>query len=212
MLFPTVRTAEDCRAFLAARDVSSRVVQFIMPGASRNAQVFAVLFPKDNFDVSKQFWQHTGLGISSRRAEHCLNLLASHTTPELSGKAANKHYGTKPPRGRGVPIAPSISANISEEESFEHDQALFLEERYGRNLSAQAAEEAGHALRRRIAGILVRDESGEVEVGVSVRGASVREDDVYLYPAGMAAIWSSHQLALGALGSRKSICFGYVLE
>jgi hypothetical protein len=198
MLFPTARIAEHCRAFLAARDVTARVVQFTMPGPAPHETLYAVLFPECGAVVAKQFWQHTGLGVSSRRADHCLALLATHATPQAATK--NRHYAAKPARAAPVPRA---------DDAFERDQALFLEERYGRNLSAQAATEAKRALRLRIAGVLVQDERGEIEVGVSVRGASVQEHDVYLYPTGMAAIWSAHQLVLGALGERKSVCFGY---
>ncbi|KAI0035782.1 PLP-dependent transferase [Vararia minispora EC-137] len=206
MLFPTARSAEHCRVFVAARSVPARVTHFAMPGPAPTTIVYAVLFPTSEFGVPKQFWQHTGLGISSRRAEHCLALLAAHSAPKAATK--NKHYTVKPPRG--VPSALLVPAGSDgEEDTFERDQALFLEERYGRNLSAQAAEEAKRAMKLRIAGVLVRDERGEVEVGVSVRGASVQESDVYLYPTGMSAIWSAHQLALGAIGERKSICFGF---
>ncbi|KAG8984508.1 hypothetical protein FRB90_005266 [Tulasnella sp. 427] len=44
---------------------------------------------------------------------------------------------------------------------------------------------------------------------------SISEDDVYLHPTGMSAIWHSHQLALGTAEKRtgksagKSICFGF---
>ena len=34
-------------------------------------RVTALLYPKANFKIAKQFWQHTGEGISSRRAEYC---------------------------------------------------------------------------------------------------------------------------------------------
>ena len=59
--------------------------------------------------------------------------------------------------------------------------------------------------------MLVRDESavnGEVEVAQSVRGVAVTEDDVFLFPTGMTAIWTAHQLAMDARGAKKSVCFG----
>jgi cystathionine gamma-synthase len=91
---------------------------------------------------------------------------------------------------------------------------VYLEQRYGRNLDIAAAELAKGALRRRIAGVLVRDESaacGEVEVAQSVRGVAVTEHDVFLFPTGMSAIWSAHQLALDVRGAKKkSVCFGCV--
>ena len=77
MLFPTARIAEHARAFLATRTpaVEARVVQLALPAPPPAPGVFAVLFPADAYPTAKQFWQHTGLGISSRRAEHCLALL-----------------------------------------------------------------------------------------------------------------------------------------
>ncbi len=197
LLFPSRKTAEACRTFLAARDVSARVVQHRI---SENLSVFLVLFPEGKFSTAKQFWQHTGLGISSRLATHILATFASSASPPPSPTRikpmAHRHYSAKPLRGA---------------EPQEADQALYLEQRYGRNLDVAAAEQAKRALRRRIAGVLVRDESaanGEVEVEQSMRGVAVTEDDVFLFPTGMSAIWIAHQLALDARGARKSVCFG----
>ncbi|KAG8704170.1 hypothetical protein FRC09_003718 [Ceratobasidium sp. 395] len=67
------------------------------------------------------------------------------------------------------------------------------------------------ALRRRIAGVLVDDSppAETPELGASKRGVDVTEDDVFLFPTGMSAIWTSHQLALAARPQHKSICFGF---
>ena len=107
--------------------------------------------------------------------------------------------------------ASSSSSGDAQPQPLEEDQCVYLEQRYGRNLDVAAAKQAKRALRRRIAGVLVRDESvvdGEVEVSQSVRGVAVTEDDVYLFPSGMSAIWSAHQLTLDARGEKKSVCFG----
>lgn len=38
---------------------------------------------------------------------------------------------------------------------------------------------------------------------------SVDIEDVFLYPTGMAAIWSAHQFLMHAFGdSKKNVCFG----
>lgn len=103
-------------------------------------------------------------------------------------------------------------------ETFDADHTTYLEERYGRNLPVEAAAFAKRAMRRRIAGVLIHDtpnhwsQAGEqsTEVGPSTRGVKeVSEDDVFLYPTGMSAIFSAHQLALGTMPSAKSICFGF---
>lgn len=202
LLFPSRKTAEACRTFLAARDVSARVVQHCI---SESLCVFLVLFPEGKFSISKQFWQHTGLGVSSRLATHILATLASSTsplpTPTRTKPMAHRHYSAKPSR-----VPPSDDA-----EPLEVDQAVYVEQRYGRNLDVAAATQAKRALRRRIAGVLVRDESaanGEVEVAQSIRGVAVTEDDVFLFPTGMSAIWTAHQLALDTRGAKKSVCFG----
>jgi cystathionine gamma-synthase len=204
LLFPSRKAAEACRAFLTARDVSARVVQHCISDA---LCVFIVLFPEDKSSIARQFWQHTGLGVSSRFATRVLAALASAKsaaspppTPTRLKPMAHRHYSPKMSR------KPSIDA-----EPLEEDQFVYLEQRYGRNLDVAAADQAKRALRRRIAGVLVRDEGagdGEVELSQSVRGVAVTEDDVWLYPSGMSAIWSAHQLALDARGEKKSVCFG----
>lgn len=114
------------------------------------------------------------------------------------------------------PSAPQHSPAASSE-NLSSDQATYVEERYGRNLPLESAAAAKRALRRRIAGVLVRDTptewsiagGQEAEVGPSTRGVeSVTEDDVFLYATGMSAIWSAHQLALAVRPVAKSICFG----
>lgn len=233
MLFPSFAVAEACRTYLARRSVSAHIVPqtpFSSP-TSIATQTFAVFFHRDSFPVAKLFWQHTGLGISSRFVEHYLRILPSSPawnksieTGGLQAVTGNKHYGSKPTRTQ-VPLliaSPSLTnaheslTQSAYEEDFGRDQAVFFEERYGRNLNLFSAAHAKIALRRRIAGMLVAGaESGvddEVEIanGQDVRGAPVTDDDVYLYPTGMSAIWSSHQLALQTLGERKSVCFGLV--
>jgi cystathionine gamma-synthase len=75
-------------------------------------------------------------------------------------------------------------------------------------------------LKRRIAGVLVHDPfdsllgstgAGDTEmIRPSKRGVqSLTEDDVFLHPAGMAAIWTAHQLVLKIMpAAAKSVCFG----
>ncbi|KAF7293611.1 hypothetical protein MIND_01140300 [Mycena indigotica] len=130
----------------------------------------------------------------------------------------HKHYSARkgsPPSASPVEtIAPALD-NLS------LDHSVYLEERYGRNLPFSLAASAKRALRRRIAGVLLRDnysdgsdEPGAGDdnaiLGPSSRGVSnFSENDVFLYPTGMAAIWSSHQLILGALPAQKSVCLGF---
>ncbi|KAJ1024907.1 hypothetical protein NDA18_004193 [Ustilago nuda] len=120
--------------------------------------------------------------------------------------------------------------NITEPAS--SDLVTYVEERYGRNLPLTSAPSAKLALRRRIAGTLLSDRSEmsatktpSDQVGETGRtGTGVTEDDVYLFPSGMSAIFHAHQLAMRAAprliradtsgnGKQrevgKSICFGF---
>ncbi|KAJ1023218.1 hypothetical protein NDA16_003371 [Ustilago loliicola] len=112
------------------------------------------------------------------------------------------------------------------------DLVTYVEERYGRNLPLTSAPSAKLALRRRIAGTLLSDRSEKSatetpgdQVGETGRtGTGVTEDDVYLFPSGMSAIFHAHQLAMCAApklvradtpsnGKQrevgKSVCFGF---
>ncbi|KAL1704808.1 pyridoxal phosphate-dependent transferase [Schizophyllum commune] len=237
MLFATRKVADDCRAFMKAQSptpVAPRIVQYkISPDeevhrqlprgtvAAQEVDLYLVLFPKDYFPYAKQFWQHSGMGVSSRLAEHCLTILSPEdvqvppTSPtngtRPSFKAVNKHYAVKKQR----------QPSIDEVDDISIDTSYYLEERYGRNLPLAAATAAKRALRRRISGVLVHDtpddrrpepSAGQQDaaVGPSSRGvADLSEDDVFLYPTGMAAIWAAHQTALAALPPAKSVCFGF---
>lgn len=95
------------------------------------------------------------------------------------------------------------------------DQMSYLEERYGRNLDISFAGRAKIALRRRIAGTI--GDNVDINEALLKQGddtirshKSLDENDVWLCPTGMSAIWTAHQLLLTALGPRKSVCFGYV--
>lgn len=108
------------------------------------------------------------------------------------------------------------------------DSAQFIEERFGRNLNPTLARKAKQAIKRRIAGCLTEDieledalaksesHDQKIQQGNAVpgdRSRNISEDDVYLYPTGMSAIFNAHQLVLkvmqGAAGPLKSICFGF---
>jgi cystathionine gamma-synthase len=247
-LFPAAYIANACRQFMINRspDPSSpvpvRLVQyFICPGEGASqtpsggtpdesnldcVELHVVLFQEDAFSLGKQFWQHTGLGVSSRLASAALDLLvrnderpvrgiapaAPSPAPKSQSFQRNKHYGTKARLGQTSPPPPQYTQPLAENVGSEHD--TYIEERYGRNLPKANAALAKTALRRRIAGVLVNDSpsaplSEETpELGTSKRGVDVTEDDVFLFPTGMAAIWSSHQLALAVRPQHKSVCFG----
>ncbi|TFK26083.1 PLP-dependent transferase [Coprinopsis marcescibilis] len=109
------------------------------PGSigSTCAELHIVLFPGDAFPVAKEFWQHSGLGISSRFAEKCLSLLPDEVgaraaraaaaaagerpvTPinqrngvKFAGRRYNKHYAAVKGRSGGGtrPSSPPLSGS-----------------------------------------------------------------------------------------------------
>ncbi|BEI82063.1 hypothetical protein CcaverHIS002_0212230 [Cutaneotrichosporon cavernicola] len=238
MLFPSPKVAAEARDFLASRTppVSSRAAEFVVcPGAnalpSAKEAVTAIdclelqimLFAKGDWPAAKQFWQHTGDGISSRMAERALAFLGEapagaqnpSTPPTPSGPARggysrNRHYARMT---KGVNTPAPASQGVSGPDAEVADLGTYVEERYGRNLPLFNAPLAKQALKRRIAGGLLPsdEEFGQADAEVA-RG--VTPDDVYLFPGGMSAIWHAHRVAMLARQASgkpegKSVCFGF---
>ena len=240
-LFPSSRAANRCLDFFHAKapelgpervrqldlipsvqDGDFRHVQQIAPGLS------CVLYPATNFHIAKQVWQHTGDGISSRRAEFCLKALEGGLIVEkrVGGTVPRSPRTFKGPRRyqktgslTGVdvnaPGSPETGTQSSTTEQSKHNEGQeyiqFIEERFGRNLHLKLATNAKIAIRRRIAGSLVANVGLEEAVETCSQGLrGLSEDDVYLFPCGMNAIFNTHRTLLAARGSLQSICFGYV--
>jgi len=258
MLFPTQTVAEHCRSFMQIRSAYARLVNLFICPEEENSRIIdlntqgtadhasmapvnlhIVLFPAEAFPVAKEFWQHTGMGISSRLAEHCLYMLPrelvqaqkqtqTQVQPQLSSPTASRfpfkvhhrHYSAK----GHVRLLSDSSSRKAHEDELNLDHSTYLEERYGRNLPLSFAPSAKRALRRRISGVLIRDDPSDSQgepsageknlvVGLSSRGVTdVSEDDVFLFSTGMSAIWNAHQLALAVRPPAKSVCFGFVLH
>src|SRR5258706_956820 len=202
MLFPLESWAAACREFMLRRDPSIgsvRLVHFkICPETSSSptcnhpstfsetkasekaleqecGDLHVVLFPSNSFHIAKQFWQHTGLGISSRYAAHCIELLANEgrktiptqaiapkipsptvdTFSVISGKSPRtRHY-----RANSGKAPTFVSKGTPGEDQGNGETAeTYLEERYARNLPISAVAEAKRALRTRIASVLVRND------------------------------------------------------
>lgn len=251
MLFPTSANASQCRDFIRgmeARRVPAsppppvRIVRFSLMAqkAQDNAppecvcthsdsciRLFIVLFPAEAYGIAKQFWQHTGVGISSRMAEECIRILehneslltpcgdlgaktlggrrGSHTIGSASGVPARGGGFGRSRYSRGVDQlwaneAASSSQSARAEatsmadEELTTEHSVFVEERFGRNLPFELAKDARIALRRRIAGTLVGDMADEpADQAVSARQVKgITEEDVYLFPCGMASIFHAH--------------------
>lgn len=196
--------------------------------------ISAVIFPEDLFSVAKQYWQHSGDGVSSRRAEFCHGLFREGilidektlkpTIDNVNGvqkscKGPRRYQKGSIDKGKIGPecdakavAGQQHSSDIDIPEARESSQ--FLEERFGRNLDVSFVENAKLAIRRRIAGSLMEETdltaTPSLNVTSNTRGVvGLSDDDVYLYPCGMNAIFIAHQMLLEARGPLKSISFGF---
>ena len=252
MLFPTQKASVHCQSFLQARSVRARLVHLLICPDDKNdrlvdlntrncanyastspTNLHIVLFPGDAWSVAKEFWQHSGMGISSRLAEHCLSMLPEESTktqiqiqsqspspPSNPFKVHNRHYSSK----GHVRLPSDSTSKVAHDDELSVDHSTYLEERYARNLPLSFAPAAKRALRRRIAGVLIRDDQSDdheqpsagdkkLVVGHSSRGvADVSEHDVFLFSTGMSAIWNAHHLALAVRPLAKSVLFGSVVH
>ncbi|KAJ6788886.1 hypothetical protein PWT90_00096 [Aphanocladium album] len=235
MLFSTSEAAKRCLDFMRERAPQALSIQFHSLAFNLNlsehtspvlrglgSTVAAALFPADAFGLAKQYWQHTGDGISSRRAEFCHDLLKAGILVPCNSINTVRETGLKASRGpkryqRPESVDETASTNaktISAASNDSKESSRFLEERFGRNLDLTLAEKAKSAIRRRIAGSLV----GEIDLTAetvsdlptsSVRISNLSESDIYLFPAGMNAIFNAHRALMAARGQLQSVNFGF---
>ncbi|KAI2627493.1 PLP-dependent transferase [Hypoxylon sp. NC1633] len=248
MLFPTRKTANRCVEFILDKAPQSALIDLGVlhlvldpaknpPEALQSAtpSISVVLCSPDAFPFAKQYWQHSGDGVSSRRAEFCHSLF-KETILILEKTNSPRPLQQKLRRGpRRYQRTASIEDKAGGSNSAHHthhypvtlnDPAIddttdtiefsrFLEERYGRNLDLSLVPNAKSAIRRRIAGVLTTDIDLESTTALptmdsNARGISnFKEDDIYLVPCGMNAIFTTHQTLLKAREPRKSINFGF---
>lgn len=230
-----------CPSIASLSDLPPPPESFARPSAGVDIiELQILLFDTQHFPTAKAFWQHTGDGICSRMAERALAFLGETPAGSQGGipcspsdrqakhfpYSKNKHYSRRTssiPPSPTVPVAPATKlperpGEPVSDELLTSDLTTYLEERYGRNLPLFNAPLAKQALRRRIAGgLLPSDERfGTVEDVARAAGSgkkAVSEDDVYLYPGGMSAIWHAHDLCRVARRAKgetegKSICYG----
>lgn len=220
MLFPSHAGASRCVDFFRRQSPQTSHVRVL--DLASNAEettgskfasphVSAVLFASDKFSIAKTFWQHSGEGVSSRRAEYCHELLKEGLLVEKNIADTAQRLCKGPKRYR---------KNSSRDVSMQalplegKDSTTFIEERFGRNLEIKFAEQAKAAVKRRIAGSLTADMALEDALAMKSDGVGGRhlaefsEDDVYLYPCGMNAIFNTHRLLMAARGQYKSVMYG----
>lgn len=240
MLFPSARSARRCVEFITSQGSHGqvRLIHLVLDKSRADSEVLkkvspsisAVLFPKEVFPIAKQYWQHSGDGVSSRRAAFCHGLFQDAllvVEKALQPTADSFHKQSKGPRRyqkgsvdlksfhssdlEGAETTSSSDISLNGSENLESSQ--FLEERFGRNLDISFVNNAKSAIRRRISGSLL----GEVDLTITpssdnasnMRGVTVSEDDVYLYPCGMNSIFETHRMMMEARGPLKSISFGF---
>lgn len=229
MLFPSPRVAARCRQFIKQASTTVpppavRIVELVSRtgilrgsgGGGGDAErliwsdLCVVLFPAKEFGIAKQFWQHSGDGVSSRRAEFCQREFDEGL---LVGKNAISEaaHVSKGPKRYSTGGKTQIRAQPKDEEGLD----VFVDERFGRNLDVAFVDSAKLAIKRRIAGTLksnvelkdalrLSNEGGRLEDGFS-------ESDVYLHPTGMSAVFNTHRLLMATLGQKKSVCYGWVV-
>lgn len=233
MLFPTQQIACRCLSFIKKRCSPSRVatvtvVNLVLDISNPSAKaleplsptISAVVLPEDVFSLAKQYWQHSGDGVSSRRAEFCHGLFKDGLLRLDAGlNGASTHSVQKPCRGpKRYTRASSLDAGIPKTSGPRveevQESTRFLEERFGRNLDISFVALAKSAIKRRIAGALRSNHelgsSPLPKMELNTRGVmNLKEDDIYLFPCGMNAIFNAHRALLGSRGSMKSINFGF---
>ncbi|WRT65630.1 uncharacterized protein IL334_002575 [Kwoniella shivajii] len=171
-------------------------------------------------------------------------LVMMERPPSKAPSTRNRHYSKRTnsysvpstpitantPNTPSIPNTPTLGSAEDDapvepvkEEALTSDLTTYLEERYGRNLPLFNAPLAKQALKRRIAGGLLPSDEGYGTVTDVARGAgsgsgsgkkSVKEDDVYLHPCGMSAIWHAFDIARVARRRKgekegKSVCYGF---
>ncbi|KAK0713858.1 cystathionine gamma-synthase-like protein [Lasiosphaeria miniovina] len=243
MLFPTRQIAKRCVAFVKSRgppgvarnpEIIHLVLDVANPASAAleplGPSIAAVMCSQEAFPFAKQYWQHSGDGVSSRRAEFCHGLfkdglLCFDDGPKSPSAAAQKpcrgpkryrrmssiDAGKTPISSDASPTSPAKEPGVIREAQ---ESSRFLEERFGRNLDIAFVEPAKSAIRRRIAGAVTSDHelstSPIPEMNANSRGiVNLKEDDVYLFPCGMNAIFNAHRALLDIRGSMKSIDFGF---
>ncbi|KAI4233253.1 MAG: hypothetical protein LQ349_004522 [Xanthoria aureola] len=248
ILLPSHAVAVRCASFLQQHlaaldpDAKTRTIDLLprtdpengnARGARRVSPMVSVaIYPKRHSALAKSFWQHTGEGVSSRRAELCHRAFNDgflaprtsdnqtdgshgHSTSQKSMKGPLRYQKARLADGPEEHVRTRADSLEEERRSNTDDSVLFVEERYGRNLDLSRASQAKVAIRRRIAGALTADvdlndmtDTGRTEIGIrQVSGFS--EEDVYLYPSGMSSIFNTHRIMMASRGALKSICFGF---
>ena len=254
MLFPSSIAALRCRNFLlqrpsavpiaGAQEQDGKVetaltLDLLLPEPvttgdhSKNGVVVAsaVLFVEADRPLAAKFWQHTGEGISSRRAEFLLPFfMQGHLRVRQTAcveiqsrvpfaKGPKRYRKISPVEDQqqineGCPQKSQLTIGVLQNDTL--DDPHFIEERFGRNLSTILATNAKKAIRRRIAGAVIGgiDDVDTLKTSTpfssTLQSEASAETDVFLFPTGMSSIFNTHRTVLNTLGYLKSVMFGWV--
>ncbi|KAH8106736.1 pyridoxal phosphate-dependent transferase [Cristinia sonorae] len=190
-LFPTAYAAHEEVAYLKryapthAADFDVKVAIVPLDDASRtlagreSLEVYAVTFPLSLKKLGKSFWQHVGVGITSRYAEICL---ANINHPDARFDSLT-HFP--------YPIKPVVVL---------HPEVVLVTQTLQARIASLAfsgkSPEAGHE-----PNLLARTNGHDKNKPV--------DSDVFLYPSGMSSIWHAHQLIMALKPGLKFVSFGF---
>ncbi|KAF0319402.1 cystathionine gamma-synthase [Colletotrichum asianum] len=237
MLFPNEYAAQLCVGFLHAHApapalVGIETVALVVDDSNPDAvywkplspSISAVICHPDTFKYAKQFWQHGGLGVSSRRAEFCHCLLQQALlVPEHRAQSTKQMNSHGPPLYHPPELKKEILSS-SESRTTEALRSIMRQEPtpcakkgFGQEVEIllSGSRKAKKVLQQRIASMLrphlnAHAESGTpIEIGPRSSSTYDLTDDVYIFPTGMSAIFHTHQFLLGIRGNMKSISFGF---
>lgn len=216
-IFPTYNIAKRCRSFVKEKAATMnpplhpavRILQLSTPAPANaeeesykiEANIAIVFFPSNLFPLVKQYWQHTGEGISSRLGEYFLSEMKDKLAEESNNKYLSSKDSTSSRSPRTSRSSRSSRSSVSvHNNNNKQESATFVEERFGRNLDLRFAKEAKKILLSRLA--------SEYDPQYA------DSDNIYLYPSGMAAIFNAHRAVLGCSTPEdalklKSVCFGF---
>ncbi|RLV93096.1 hypothetical protein JA1_002720 [Spathaspora sp. JA1] len=237
MIFPSYKVAKRCREFIKSKTknnkVNIRVLQLCTPAPVSDEEkstiiasnIGVVFFPACEYPLAKNYWQHSGEGISSRMGEYILKELFEN---ERNGSAGGRRTISRSSNGnmkselqsqKIQSRSPSIAAarggsqsnGTSNGEVVDKEFSTFIEQKYGRVLDLMFTQGAKSALRRRIGGKVDKSKNQIEEMEKARRGKFLSETDVYLFPSGMASIFFAHYslLQTSPEPKKKSVCFGF---
>ncbi|PVU92558.1 hypothetical protein BB559_003667 [Furculomyces boomerangus] len=151
--------------------------------------VYVVTFHESLFALAKQYWQHTGDGISSRQADYCLKLanlsntilnqkntknsptdkeknhvniqpfIKKESTPSYYKKNILQTKKTNPNSTESQSPNSNPPPPLNQVDPILTESFRYIEERYGRNLNSKLALEAKSILKKRISGLITENDS-----------------------------------------------------